>query len=254
MKRAVAAGLLVGTALFVRDAGACSCVPPDAALLAPDRSSAAPLNAKVRIEVASYGKAPVPVLRVHGGADVPVKTRKLGGGDLDVLELTPVTPLAPATQYEVATVDDARHPPIHVLGTFKTGASPDTTPPRIERMGNVAATRPGSRAMSSSCGVPGPWVTVDELEASDPGRPDAQLAYAVWLGDASGKIDDTKPPTRILAGMPRALVIGRSSLCDPHDFPFPATTHAWLGIAAIDEAGNTSALRKVKVDLKAGKP
>lgn len=256
MKRALAAGLLAGTVVIVRDAGACSCVPPESALLAPDRVDDAPVNSKVRIEVPSYGGAAVPVLRVHGGAEVPVKTRKISGGDLDVLELTPLAPLTPSTQYVIATIDNAHHPPIHVLGTFKTAATaaPDTTPPRFERLGAPVTSRPGSAAMSSSCGVPGPWVTFDEVQASDPGRAKAQIVIGVWLGDASGKIDDAKPPTRLLPTERGSLVIGRSSLCMPRDFPFPAASHAWLGLSPIDEAGNVGAMRKVKVDLKAGRP
>ncbi len=255
MNRVIAAGLLAGAAVVVRDAGACSCMPPEAALLAPDRVDDAPVNAKVRIEVPSYAGAAAPLLRVHGGADVPVTTRKIAGGDLDVIELTPAAPLAPSTQYEVATIDRSRHPPVHVLGTFKTGAATsDTTAPRFDRLGPPVTSRPGANAMSSSCGVPGPWVTFDDVALTDPGRPDAQLFIGVWLGDASGKIDDTKPPARLLRASRGSLVLGKSSLCMPHDFAFPASAHAWVGLAPIDEAGNAGALRKVKVDLKAGKP
>lgn len=256
MKRALAAALLAGAAVFVRDASACSCVAPESTLLAPDRVDDAPVNAKIRIEIPSYANAAVPALRVHGGGEIAVRTRRIKGGDVDVLELTPAAPLAAATQYEISTVDRTHHPPVHVLGTFKTAgtASADTTAPRFDQLGAPVTSRPGASSMSSSCGVPGPWVTFDEVRLVDPGRPDAQLFVGVWLGDASGRIDETKPPTRMLLAPRGPLVVGRASLCMPHDFPFPATSHAWLGLAPIDEAGNTGAMRKVRVDLKAGKP
>jgi hypothetical protein len=152
------------------------------------------------------------------------------------------------------TIDSQRHPPNHVLGTFKTAASQvaDTTPPRIDKLGTAFAVK--GRGMSSSCGVPGPWIVANDLAASDPGRPTAQLLYGVWLGDNAGNIDATKPPTRILrAEGATSLVIGQSSLCDFDDFPIPTTPFVWLGIAALDEAGNQSALKKVRVDLAGAK-
>ena len=95
-------------------------------------------------------------------------------------------------------------------------------------------------------------MTIDGIEAVDPTRAKAQLLYGAWVGDASGKIDETKPPASMFALHQGTLVLGRSSGCDPHDFPLPATPFAWIGISAIDEAGNLSAMKKMRVDLKAG--
>ena len=257
----------LGTAAFVvvalgsteREVGACSCGGPDTTLLGPERVDDAPLNTKVRVEIPSSfsttpsgGGAPGSglLLRVHGrSAVVPTSSRVIApGGWASVVELTPSAPLEPSTAYEVAIVDPAAVPPSRVFGTFRTGRAVDTTPPRIDALGPALAFR-NTSAMGSMCMVPGPWVTIDGIVADDPGRRDAQLVLAVWLGDASGAIDTKKAPTSLLRSHGGRLDIGQTSLCDPHAFPLPKGPVAWLGIAALDEAGNTSAVRRVRVDL-----
>jgi hypothetical protein len=254
LRCAISATLISGVAVFVRDAGACSCMPPEPTLLSPTGAEGVPANAKVRVEMPSYRGASVqPVLRIHDGASVDTKVRKIGGQTIALVELTPVVPLEPDTRYEIATIDPERHPPNHVLGTFKTAKTvvSDTTAPRIDRMGAVFAERTGQ--IRTSCSVPGPWIVANDLAASDPGRPSAQLVYGVWLGDNTGNVDTTKPPTRILGASHSPLVIGQSSSCHFHDFPIPTTPFACIGIAAIDEAGNQSAVKKVRVDLAGAK-
>jgi hypothetical protein len=256
IRHAVTATLLLGVAVLVRDAGACSCMPPEPMLLTPQRGEDVPANAKVRVEMPSsaYRNANGQlVLRVHDGADVETKARKISGRTIEVVELSPVAPLAVDTRYEVVTIDSQRHPPTHVLGTFKTSPKPtnDTTAPRIDRMGSVQAEKGGQ--LRTSCSVPGPWIMANDLASSDPGRPDAQLLYGIWLGDAAGNVDTTKPPTRMLRGHGTSLLIGQSSSCSFHDFPIPSTPFAWIGIAAIDESGNQSPVKKVRVDLAGAK-
>lgn len=259
IRKAIAAAALVAIAVLARDAGACSCMPPEASLMSPDRTEDASTNTKIRIEVPSpafYGSTTAQVIvRAHGGANVEAKSRKISARYLDVHELTPVAPLAPNTRYEVATVDPQRHPPTHVIGTFKTGATAtaDTTPPRIDRMGAVVAEKTG-RYMNS-CSVAGPWIVARDIVSSDPGRTDPKIVYAVWLGDNAGNVDTSKPPTRILP-LDRDgnnLTIGQAGSCHFYDFPIPSTPFVWLGIAALDEAGNQSAVKKVRVDLAGAK-
>jgi hypothetical protein len=259
MKKIVAAaglaigGLVVGGA---RDAGACSCGTPTLTLVTPDRLDAAPLNTKVRVDAFGIALDALQkgtsklVLRALGGQDVAVKTSAPLGPAMGMttIELTPVAPLAPSTRYAVAVVDAKRRPSTLVFGTFTTGTAADTTPPRLVKLGAVAAEHQPS-ASSASCGVPGPWVRAEGIEAVDPDRKDAQLAYAVWLGDAAGKIDSAKPPAAVVKSFNGKLLIGSSSVCDFRASPFPAAPFVWLGIAAVDEAGNASPVERVRVNL-----
>lgn len=254
-----AAVLSAAMAVTEREVGACSCAGPDTTLIGPERVDDAPLNTKVRVEVPSSfptspagGGAPNGglVLRVHGVAKpIAATTRVIApGGWASFVELTPAAPLEPSTQYEVATVNATAVPPNRVFGTFRTGRASDTTAPRIDTIGPAVAYK-NSNAIGSMCMVPGPWVTIEGVVAEDPARRDAQLVFAVWLGDANGVIDTKKPPTSLVRAHGERLDLGQTSLCDPHAFPFPKTPFAWLGIAAMDEAGNTSAVRRMRVDL-----
>jgi hypothetical protein len=244
--------VLLTTLLAPRDVGACSCSGPQTTLLTPDRVDDAPLDAKVRVElpVASPSTPSAVLLRVHGRTTpVAVSTRVIApGGWSSFVELTPTAALEPDTRYEVATVDPNAVPSTRVFGTFRTGRGKDTTAPRLDAMGPAIAYK-NANVMGGMCGVPGPWVIVDGVLSEDPGRRDAQVLFAVWLGDANGTIDTKRPPTSLERAHDGHLAIGQTSLCDPHAFPFPKTPFVWLGIAALDESGNASALRRVRVDL-----
>ena len=256
---ATAAVLSATMGINEREVGACSCSGPETTVLGPERVDDAPLNTKVRVEVpSSFSSSPAGgnassgglLLRVHGRATpVAVSARVTApGGWASLVELTPSAPLEPSTQYEVLTSDPAAVPQNHVYGAFRTGRATDATAPRIDAIGPAVAYR-NTSAMGSMCMVPGPWVTIDGLVAEDPGRHDAQLVFAVWLGDANGTVDTKRPPTSVLRARGGRLDIGQTSLCDPRAFPLPKTPFAWLGIAAVDEAGNSSAVRRVRVDL-----
>lgn len=249
-----AVGLLFGTAVLVRDAGACSCAGPRTRLLAPTAADDVPLNARVRLwGPAAAASSARYALRVHGQtAEVAVTTRTMPYGDVSILELVPNAPLAPGAQYEVATIDDTAHPPVTVYGTFTTGADMDTTAPHVDEPGTVSV-KHGTHF--GTCGTPGPWIAIEGMRASDPGRAKAQLAIAFWVADANGKIDDTKPPTAIEKIEPTrapgatSLTLGNASVCDPRSFPFPKRGGPFgLGLALVDEAGNKSATRRVRLD------
>lgn len=237
-----------------RQGRACSCIVGSPfRLLTPAGGKAAPLNARVRAEVPA-GAGGVVLQRLDGG-EVPAAARAFRtGGLVDVIELTPRNPLAPATRYRVAQIDPARHPATVVFGSFQTGDAVDKAPPRLEPLGQATGRRV-SAPQGSACEVEGPWVEIEGVRASDAGRPEAQLAFGVWAGDAAGRVDATKPPTAILSADEGRLFVGRSSLCAMNDFPFPKRGGPlWLGVAALDEAGNASPVQRLKVELPGGAP
>jgi hypothetical protein len=255
----VGAVVLVGAAVPAeREADACSCAPPAASLVAPDRVDDAPLNAKVRAFLPSSTVAPGPaarlVLRAHAtkAAVTTTRTAFATGGWLSTVELSPAAPLEPSTQYELALLEPGAVPGATVLGTFRTGSSADTTAPRLEPLGKAVAYA-NKNAVGTACQITGPWITIDGVRADDPGRAGAQLLYGIWLGDAAGNVDTNRPPAELARAVDGRLHLGRTSACDPHAFPLPRTGVVWLGIAAVDEAGNTSAPRRVRVDLAAAR-
>jgi hypothetical protein len=247
-------------ALPARDADACSCAAGPPAMITP--GPIAPLNAHVRIEVASYAStSSVFELRVHKGAPVATTSKKTSPGLVDATELVPLAPLAPHTRYDVAEIVRDMHPPIVVFGTFETGDAADTTAPRIDRNGvaqahSLSAVRAGSgfHVLRSTCSAVEPRIEIEGIHASDPGRADAKLAFAIWRAEASGRIDDTRAPAATLLANGDSLVIGRSSICDPHNFALADKGVVVLGVAAVDEAGNKSPTRTLRVDMSAAVP
>jgi hypothetical protein len=232
------------------DASACSCIGPSERLVGPDRVDDAPLGVHVRFEVPlQASRANLAVLRTVGGPKVDASLRTWPDGSLTFAELTPSKPLQPNTRYEIALVDPAMYPSTTVLGTFATGTASDATPPKLLTIGTAVA-RGNVHAGGGDCSIHGPWIEVGPVQAEDPGRPTARLMFAVWLGDAAGNVDTTKAPTALVAEYKGTLTIGQRSLCDPHDFPIPKTPFATLAIAAVDESGNTSSPRRVRVDLR----
>jgi len=124
MKRSalVAAGLALG----VHDvASACSCFDVEGTMLSPARDVPAPLNTHVLVDAFNAGKAPGHdlVLRVHGGAEVPITWRNVTTRTFPSAEIVPNAPLAPRTIYEVGIRDPRQHPPLLVFDTFTTGVS-----------------------------------------------------------------------------------------------------------------------------------
>jgi hypothetical protein len=243
---------LTAATAIARDANACSCMDPPPVLLTPDRNDDAPLNTRVRVEVPFSKDVPDVVLRVHKGDVVPATKRAVKGDWVAFVEVVPKKPLDPKTRYEIGYVDPMRHPSTIVFGTFTTGIASDTTAPRIETFGGAIAHKDTMR--TNSCSVSNPRVVIDGLASSDPGRAGAQIAWSVWRADANGVVDDTKPPAATLLEQNGAITLGRTSSCDPRSFDLPEKGVVTLGIAAVDEAGNKSATRKVRVDLGAAVP
>jgi hypothetical protein len=250
-----AALLVIGlsvVATSARDASACSCAGPSETLFSPLRDHDAPLNAHVVVELPNASVQPV--VRAHGGADVPFTRKAIGGGTWSsMVELVPAAPLAPKTRYEVGVVDPKAHPPITIFGSFTTGTAADTTAPKLASLGPVLA-RKNARVMSGMCFASGPWLTLDGVAVSDPGRADARLSLLVWQGDANGRVDDTKPPLAIVAVADKHAQVGSGSICDSRRLALPEKGAVVFGFAATDEAGNRSATQKVRVDLGSATP
>lgn len=255
-KRGLAAVAALGLGLLrTSDTSACTCLGPQLTIVGPDRVDDAALNVRVRFEVPSRGTpfgAKSAVLRVSDtGAAADVSERDWRDGSNLYVELTPTTSLQPSTRYEVAFVDPdpKAYPKVTVLGTFKTGTATDTTAPVLDAVG--AAVAKGSGAFSTTCSVRGPWIAVSGLAAHDPGRPNAKLKYGIWVADAAGHLDTSKPPATLLDPWDDSVYLGRRSLCDPHDFPISMTAPSMtIAIAAVDESGNTSPPRRLpKISL-----
>lgn len=258
--------LAVGLATISDDAEACMCIREPIRMLTPRGQDDAPLNTRVRFNITLHWLNPAEghrfVLRESAtGVEVPTTMRgpfppRAGAGTEGIVELLPkASTLAPATRYEVALIKPKEHPSTTVFGTFRTGNLVDKTAPAMDpitkfQVGGVSHQLPSGVIVVSSCGGDTPHVMIDRVASRDPARPNAQLLYAVWLGDSTtGRIDSTKPPTGIFEARDGSLTIGAANLCQM-DFPFPQNVpFVWLGVSAVDEAGNASAPQMLKVVL-----
>lgn len=228
---------------------------PELSVLTPQRPDGVPVNTRVRVMIPAVGQGqslPTLVVRLHGGAEVPSKARVLPDVAESVVELMPLSPLAPSMRYDVAVVDTTRHPATTVVSTFVTGASADVVAPVFDSLGAVAA-RLNMHAGGGDCSITGPWVTVDGFRVHDPGRTDAELVFGVWGRNAQGVLDTNRPPDALLAPYRHMLTIGRSSLCDMREFPLKGPIVP-LAIAVFDEAGNASPPRRFNIDVTRNTP
>jgi hypothetical protein len=253
-KGLVVAGALALGLVRIEDARACSCMGPHDTFVGPAGDDV-PIGAVVRVAVptrSSHAPAAVVVGEV-GGSKVDAGVRSWPDGQLTVIELRPTARLKPTTRYEVAVVDPKAYPSTRVFGTFQTGAGEDRTAPKLDAIGTAVA-KVNAHPNGGSCGIAGPWIEIGPVHAEDPGRPNAQLMFAVWAADAAGHIDTAKPPQALVQPYQGTITLGRSSLCDPHDFPIPKAPFLALAIAAIDESGNLSPARKLRVDLRSAVP
>lgn len=250
--------LALAVALWVKSepADACSCVEPEPEMISPSNVGLAPINARVRVALPGPGTGAGQhqiVLRVRGGKAVPVQRRESVVSSRVYVELVPEAPLAPDTRYEVAVVVKDRRPGTLVFGTFETGTETDTAPPTGGKLGKpeVYKTSPWS---GTSCSIGSPWVSIPvTAKGSDPGHAGARSLYAVWVADAGGRIDTRAPATTFLAPVEGALTLGKTSYCDPDDFPLPPRGRLTIGVALIDEAGNHGAVQRMVIDVSAAR-
>lgn len=228
-------------------AHACSCMAPGPELLAPSHQLNAPLNTHVRVVLPVYPKGQL-VLRKHRGADVPTKRIDSPLQNISHVSLVPEKPLDAETRYEVALIRTDHHPSTLVFGTFVTGKTSDTTAPAAPKITRTTVNAYRGSAMTS-CAVHTPWAEVFLNPANDPDRDDAQLLYAVWAASGKGTIDLNAPPTAYLQEEKGKLKLGRTSYCDPQEFPLPTSGTVALAIVAIDESGNRSAPQRTSLTM-----
>lgn len=96
-----------------------------------------------------------------------------------------------------------------------------------------------------SCAVSSPWAEIFASGARDPDRDDASVLHAVWTSNDRGVVDLNAPPTAYLIEKNGKIKLGKTSYCDPDEFPLPAQGTVKIAIAAIDEAGNRSAVQRI---------
>jgi len=246
--------LIVAAALFTTPlaltthaAHACSCVAPQPHMLSPAHVGKTPLNARVRVVLPTYLPGRL-ALRKHDGAEVPVKRIDSPLQSSAHVELVPDNPLDADTRYDVAFINSKDHPSTYIFGTFVTGDVADTKAPVAPKIGKAVVNAHRSSAMTS-CAVHTPWVQVFLGGARDPDRDDARLLHAVWMSNSRGVVDLNAPPTAYLVEKDGKIKLGRTSYCDPDEFPLPTGGTVTLAIAAIDEAGNRSAVQRVNVTM-----
>lgn len=224
---------------------ACSCVEPEPRLLSPSRSVKAPRNSSVRVVIPTHLKGKL-TLRKHRGGEIDARRIDSPLPNAAHVELTPVQTLDADTRYEVALIRPDEHPSTLVFGTFVTANDSDTKAPTRAKIGKTTVN--GHRAMAmTSCGVNTPWAEIFLSDARDPDRDDARLLYAVWASKSPGGIDTKAPPTAFLVPHDGKIKLGRTSYCDPDDFPLPRSGTVTLAIATIDEAGNRSPVQNVNL-------
>lgn len=230
--------VLVASALIPSRAHACSCIKYGDHPLFYDLADA-PLNFRPRVSLMPRAEPPKLVLRPFLGAAVPCNARTWTDDQYLDVELVPTKPLAPKKLYEVFLDND-------LLARFVTGTTIDRTAPVLTSVGTAAS---GVNPSMMACNAKGPWVNLDPMSANDPGRPHAELLYAVWLLEPNGVLDPTRPPDRLLPLRKSVLELGKESICQNHDFPIPKAKTMTVAVAAVDDAGNASDPQTMTVQL-----
>jgi hypothetical protein len=216
-------------------------------VLSPNRYTNPPLNTRVRVLLPVYPKGQL-VLRKHQGANVPTKRFDSPLQNSSHVELVPEKPLDADTRYEVALLRADQHPSTLVFGTFVTGQATDTTAPSAPKISRAVVNGHRSSAMTS-CASHTPWAEVFLTGAKDPDRNDALLLYAVWASNGRAPIDLNAPPTADIQEEGGKLKLGKTSYCDPEDFPLPTRGTVQLAIVVVDEAGNRSAVQRANLTM-----
>ncbi len=217
-----------------------------------------PAARNTRVRVAFFAPGKLPTVRVvrHGGKGVPARARTLVLSGLRIVELTPRRALKPGATYDV--VVDKR-----TIGSFTATRDVDARPPTwagvakatyvVEHVTATERTPDGSRIRiirsESMCYRPDPYavLTIEPVE-DDIAAPD-EVLFAVWIPDAKGVLDTTRPPFAYVAAQDGHISLGSTSVCDPIRFAFPKARQYTIAIAAVDSAGNQTAPVEVTLDL-----
>lgn len=221
-------------------------------MMSPSSEHPALVDAHVRVRMGAKHEGGSLVLRAYRGADVAVTTTlttNTADDPVRLFDLRPLAPLAPSTRYEVGIRDPKRHPSLTVFATFVTASTPETdkAAPKLDQPGKLLAF-PLPATPVDSCAERPKRLVLEGLAASDPGRPEATLLVAFWRGDASGRIDETKPPVAYGATAPSITITDRDQ-CGQAPFALPPRGPLSVGWAVVDESGRRSPLQRATVIL-----
>ncbi len=254
--------VLVGLLLSTAKAHASTCVLSPIVFPRPGETAA--LNTHVFAR--SIGVEPDAIeLRVSTtNAIVETTTTRIDQGEV-WYELTPKKPLLASTRYDVI---EHRKPDRHIIGTFKTGTTTDTTPPRwtgtMKAELRVFKTAPSKRGVvtvdmldhADHITVDGPAVE-DDVTSSD------SIRYAIWANDDTKPIDFTGPPLHHRAeakhvphGATARFTLGSVYLCDAAGFDVDKRRGKkfTIGVRPYDLAGNYGEAKELIVDMTKSVP
>lgn len=229
----------------------CSCGIPSE-VLSPSLERPVPVDARIRIRHPAGAKSGGFLLRLHRGGEIATTVqRTLGGPDdpVEVVELVPSAPLPVGARFEVGEKHPDRRPSLLVFATFVTQAkaTTDALAPVVDTPGKLVAF-PLPATPIDSCGQRPPRLQLHGLRAHDPGRTEAALLVAFWRADASGVIDEKKPPI-VFATLGDPIDFSGREMCGQAAFVLPERGPAEIGWAIVDERGNRSSLRREKIVL-----
>jgi hypothetical protein len=241
-----AVALLAALSAAVAGQARAGCAVPEPALWLPSDEGAAPRNSRVTLTLGGQaGLVRSVELRVSGGGPpLAIRRRALAGPvGQQVLELTPEAPLQPDTTYElVARRPEGWHPSQWIFGAFTTGQNLDDVAPvlRVLAARWRRADGPGGRVASLQV----------QVALRDGERALGTALYAVWLPNDSGSFDASAAPDVYVPGRGDVLELSPADTCPGLAVPLPSRLGRWeLGLAALDPAGNRSAVQRVVVDI-----
>lgn len=187
-----------------------------------------------------------------------MKTGQNDGGSGVIIELIPAAELAPRKRYEIWRSESRARWPDRMVGTVRTGASPDRKPPEWRGIREADPILPPGPRMLGARRV----IVIDSggsgiaVSAEPPRDAEGRVLYAAWRGDAGKPIDYTRPPDGYAT--PTSSEPGRDSFtlgwpgpCAQSTLAVPSNAKSIrIGIAATDLAGNRSATSERDVTLK----
>ena len=259
------AALLVGAATFTtsKRTEALSCAPPQVTVT-PAPEVAAPLNARVVVTVPLHAGLVSKLEELPGlpfvlrereepKRLVPARREDMGAGQQRQGQLTPVGLLPKDTELEVVVklprpADAAtRFGPFAaggevVVGSFRTGNDEDRAAPVWNGVtrATIAPKKPGH------WGPSGPTATFHFAAAGDESTPNEQLRFGVWLPDARGRFDYSRPPTTYASAHGRGeFFLTGGSPCGWATFAFPIVGR--IGVRVLDLAGNMGPPSEVRL-------
>lgn len=276
-RRGAALAVLTVAVLAPRDAAACLCAPLGVVVfpgpIAPAPRDVRPLvtldkgwatepacdDAGKCVETLSHLElrpaatgttAPTPI-----AVDVRVVADALATTGRTTVQLSPASPLADKTRFEIVLVEAKQRRPAQVVGTFRTGDAVVGAPPAAPTvLTSVVVGAASSKGLVLGCGPAAPVIA---LHLPHPISGAAPLRHLVWVA-AGGTPDDTLPARALLAtdpppptGAPHlALSLGELG-CTGNVGDVPVAKDVHVRVRTIDAIGRRSAATEVVVDTRA---